>query len=301
MKPVLRLSKADEHGNGTLGMGLLLQQLKNSGLFEVELHEEPRLNAMRGERATTLYYNDKKIYLDFWEYGSPSHTMNVYNANFDLIVGLQHPNKEFKTFNDYYNRKQMFKELSDDERKAFLGKMVPWTFFPSRLMVPHVGKEESIGRSRVERDCFFCGKNWNCRRGMLESLEKQGIECTYSDQGFKGGRPFTDEKYLDKMVGSKYGLVLRGRNMRLTDCKNRREIDYMMLKKPLLIDYAPNYYEPLVHGEHYILIDQKTQIDSLEDMYNMKEIANNGYEWYKRNATPQGAAETFLRIMEEKL
>ena len=85
----------------------------------------------------------------------------------------------------------------------------------------------------------------------------------------------------------------------LTDCKNRREIDYMMLRKPLLLDYQPNYYNPLVAGEHYILIDKNTKIDSLCDLYNINEIAQNGYEWYKKNATPEAVAQTFLGIMND--
>jgi hypothetical protein len=74
----------------------------------------------------------------------------------------------------------------------------------------------------------------------------------------------------------------------------------MMLKKPLLLDYKPNYYNPLEPNKHYIFIDENTRIDSLDDMYNIEEIAQNGYEWYKQNATPEAIPRTFLQIMQDK-
>jgi hypothetical protein len=46
--------------------------------------------------------------------------------------------------------------------------------------------------------------------------------------------------------------VLAGRASMVTDAKNRREIDYMMLKKPLLLNYKPKYYDEMIEGKHYI-------------------------------------------------
>ena len=103
------------------------------------------------------------------------------------------------------------------------------------------------------------------------------------------------------MKGCKYGIVLAGRASPVTDFKNRREADYMMLKKPLLINYKPNYYNELVEGKHYIYIDEKTDIKSLENQYNIDEIAEAGYQWYLENMTPNSAAKVFRQIINEKL
>ena len=169
-------------------------------------------------------------------------------------------------------------------------------------MEEFVGNEQGLQQAMhpIESSCFFCGKDWKCRHGMLKSLNEQNIECIVSDQGLRFGKKIKIESYLHKMLSSRYGLILHGRNTALTDCKNRREIDYMIMHKPLLLNYKPFYYDHLIEGTHYIYIDEKTKIDSLSDMYNTEEIEHNAYEWYKRNATPMGAANIFLRIMQEK-
>ena len=114
-------------------------------------------------------------------------------------------------------------------------------------------------------------------------------------------KELTDEEYLKKMQGCKYGLVLHGRASAFSEFKNRREIDYMMMMKPLLLNYRPHYYNQLLEGKHYIYLDEKTEIKNLENMYNIEEIAKNGYEWYKNNASPLGVVQSFLKIMNDKL
>jgi hypothetical protein len=302
MKPKLRINKAQfEHPQSTLGMRDLLHGIGKSELFNVEFHDE-FVDAMRGMRATIVYYNDKKIYLDFWEYPTPAHTMEVYNAGFDRIIKLQHCNIDAANYNRRCRRKRFMSPLTDDQRAEYLSKFITWTFFPSGMMKNIIGREDELEAENypIEQDCFFCGKAWKCRSKMFQSLEEQGIECIRSSQELRSGRPLDNRQYLHKMRSSKYGLVLCGRSSMFTDCKNRREIDYMMLKKPVLLNYEPYYYNPLVAGKHYIRIDENTQINSLDKMYNIKEIAQNGYEWYKQNATPEAIPRTFLQIMQEQ-
>jgi len=302
MKLKLKVNKHQFNNPGsTLGMGELLRGVANSDLFEVDFHDD-YLGVMRGERATIIYYDDKKVYLDLWEYPNPSHNIKTYNANFDLIIKVQHQIFGIKHYDRYCNRKNILTTISSQEREAFLKKFVNWTFFPSALMSAVAGREDELISENypIERDCFFCGKEWRCRWGMFKVLKAQGIECVSSDQSLRKGKIFDRKKYLHYMRSSKYGMVLRGRSTPLTDCKNRREIDYMMLKKPLVMDYEPNYYNPLVAGKHYILIDENTDVKLLDKMYNIDEIANNGYEWYKQNATTEAIPRTFLQIMQDK-
>jgi hypothetical protein len=302
MKNKLILNKNDfSHGGTTLGMKLLLNTIGTSDLFDVEFHDET-IKAMRGERASIIYFNNKKIYLDLWEYSTPTHTMEILNAKFDLIIKVQHRILSLKDYNRYCDRKRVMKGTNDQIRTEYLAKIVPWTFFPSKMMEPYVGKEDELEKENIpiERDCFFCGKDWKCRKEIIKSLIEQGIECVFSNQELRQGKTLSHDDYLHKMKSSKYGLVVRGRSTPLTDCKNRREIDYMILKKPLLIDYEPYYYNPMVAGKHYILINKNTNIKSLESMYNMKDIANNGYEWYKNNASPSAISKTFLQIMTDR-
>lgn len=308
MKPRLSLCINDlSNPMMILGMNELLTHLIQSDIFEVSYHKN-RISACKGDRGSIIYYNDKKIYLDLWDYSTPTHTLQVFDANFDLIIKLQHPNITSEAFEGICQKRKMFLEKTAEDRKKFFDKIIPWTFFPSKMMKKFIGKEDEIPPATIEIHSFFCGKCWKCRSWYKQHIIEHGINFLDSDQAFhdlekygkSNGKPLTDEEYLTKMKSSKFGLVLHGRGSFVSEAKNRREIDYMMLKKPLLLNYKPNYYNPLIEGKHYIYFDNNTDLKNLENMYNIEEIAINGYQWYKRNASPEGVAKTFLQIMNEK-
>lgn len=284
----------------TLGMTELLRYLIDSGKFNISYHTE-RLVACRTERACTIYFDDKKILLDLWDYSSPTFTPEVFKANYDLIIKLQYRFMNQTEIDKECQNNKIFLEFSSEERKSFFGKIVPWTFFCSKMMKKYVDKEEQIQQSvPIERIGFFCGKDWRTRRGMKVKLKSEGIEYIQSDQEIHQ-KPFSDEDFLKRMQSSKYGIVIHGRGGMFSEAKNRREIDYMMMKKPLLLNYKPYYYNPMIEGKHYIYIDNNTDFKKIEDLYNINDIAESGYQWYKNNASPMGAVKTFLQIMEEKL
>jgi hypothetical protein len=298
----LEINRKQQNGHfGTLGMPFLLDVLKNSDLYEISLHEY-FLKTARDMRATTLFANGKKIYLDLWEYPTPCYTKNAYDAEFDLIIKVQDMDMGTKRAHRYLNRKKML-PFSMEEIQAYRDKIEPWTFFPSRLFTKYVGKEDELNESppEVDRLGFFCGKAWKCRNKIMASLSEKGLDVRKSNQGVKGGRKLTDEDFIDYMKKSKYGIVLAGRSTAVTDCKNRREMDYMMLRKPLLLNYHPYYYNKLVEGVHFIKIDENTDLNDLENQYNIEEIGENGYQWYLENVRPDGAANVFRQILKDKL
>jgi len=300
MKPKLALNDIDVASTyNTLGMAELLGYLIKSDLFEISKHNE-RIKVCKGERGALLYYNDKRVYVDFWEYALPTYSGEVHGANIDLIVKLQDTNQSDEQISNNFVRKNTFTSWTKEQRLDYWRKVVPWTFFCSRMMKQFIGKEDEIQPVPIERMAFFCGKEWKCRFAMRDKLKKDGIEWSSSSQEFRSMRPLTDDEYIQKMKSSKYGLVLHGRGSYATEGKNRREIDYMILKKPLLLNYKPYYYNQLEPGKHYIYIDANTDFNNLDKMYNIDEIAQNGYQWYKDNASPEGAAKVFLQIMTEK-
>jgi hypothetical protein len=191
-------------------------------------------------------------------------------------------------------------KFTDESLQEFVDKMVPWTFFPSRLCDPYVNKEEELFCDEIERVAFFCGKPWKCRHNILESIGNQGLEVIKSSQEKRSGKPLTDDQYIDYMRKSQYGIVLKGRASPVTDFKNRREADYMMMKKPLLLNYKPTYYNDFVDGVHFIYIDEKTDILKLEESHDIKKIAENGHQWYLDNMQPKGAANVFRQIMKDR-
>jgi len=301
-KPTLVIEKREFDNRGRtrgLGMKELLHFLHDSDLFDVSFHDE-KIQAPKAQMGTILYYQDKKVYLDVWEYQTPTYTKKILGQNLDLIIKLQDKPIPIDLFHRFCRKKGIWQEISKEEREILRSKVTSWTFFASRMFQKFAGKEDEIGTLPVDHMGFFCGKLWKGRHKMKAHLDASGIEYTKSSQEVRSGRPLSDEEYINKMKTSKYGIVLAGRGSLFAQGKNRREIDYMMLKKPLLINYQPFYYDPLVNGEHYIKIDEKTDFENLDKLYNIDEIANNGYEWYKRNASPMGASESFLRIMNDK-
>jgi len=284
----------------TLGKLICLNALRNSPLFDVSYHTD-RLKVIRGFHGSVIYFEGRKIFLDLWEYPTPTHTMEVYNANFDLIIELQHKPMTNAVYNQRCDKKKIL-PISEEYRNEFLKKIVPWSFFPSKMFEPFVGNEKSLHTNdKIKQDCFFYGRGWKCRHRMIKALRNQQVECLTGSKLHGTNKVVSDEMFFNQMKTSKYGLVLNGRASLFTDAKNRREIDYMMLKKPLLLSYKPYYYNSLIEGKHYIHINENTCIKSIESMYNIEEIANNGYQWYQDNATPSALAKVFLQIMQEKL
>lgn len=291
----INLSQIGKNG-GTLGYDFIVNILKDSGKFIISDHKDS-ISVVKGNRATILYFNGKKIYLDFWEYTAPTHMPQVVNANFDLIIKLQHKKITEDCYVSFLNCKKYLAEFTDEEKRVFFRKIVPWTFFPSKNMMPFIGKEDTLKSLPIEQIGFFCGRNWKARHGMKFKLDKEGVK--YISAEVQGQR-ISDEDYMHLMLSSKYGFVLPGRSTHITDSKNRREIDYMMMRKPLLISYHPYYYEELVHGKHFILIDDKTDFRNLDKMYNMEEMVDNAFKWYENNAKPEGIVNSFLKIMTDK-
>lgn len=287
---------------GTLGMVYTLSSIVGSGLFDIEYHD-CFFQTMRDYRATTVFYDfngqKKKIYIDFWEYQAPTHTSEVLNGGFDLIVKLQHIPVSADRYIEMCRAKNTFTGETDETIRAFLTKIVPWSFFPSRIMEPYIGKEETLWNKPIERDGFFCGKDWRCRRSLKKWMSNNNLEYSCSRQDEQGGMVVDDNEFLRKMRTSKFGIIGAGRGSWATEGKNRREIDYMMLKKPLLLNYKPYYYFPMVEGEHYIYWNGE-KLEDIAKKYDLDKIAENGYQWYKRYADKKVLGEGFKKILDDK-
>ena len=292
---------------GTLGMGYILSSLEKSELFDVEYHSE-NLKTQRGERASTLFFNDRKIYLDLWEYYNPTHSKEAYNANYDLFIKLQHVKMDMPVYHKRCKRKNVLQHITDEEREKFYSKIVPWTFFPSTEIIHHL-RDQKLGDGPIpslpeKHLAFFSGKKWKGRHKWLDMLAKQDGVIINPHNGSgrhqRGEGFMTAEDYRDDMLSSKYGLVLAGRGSMLTQAKNRREIDYMIMKKPFVINYEPYYYNDLIEGTHYILLKDGMTLDDLHNQYDLDAMVENAYQWYLDNATPMGVAKTFLQIMKSE-
>jgi len=285
----------------TLGMSEILNSLIGSGLFSVSFHDQPEPDTLRCERAQTIYLNNKKIYLDFWEYSQPTYSMEVLEANYDIIIKLQKPEMDHDRFEEKCNRKNVLTGVTYEKRHELFDKVVPWTFFPSKMLHEYILGNKPLPRREKEIFGFFCGKPWHQRNKLRDKFKEEGIvDFIDSDQTWKSTTTLQKDDYLQLMINSKFGISLHGRMSHFTEAKNRREIDYMFLKKPLLMNYCPHYYDPLIDGHHYVSINLNTDFKKLEDEYDWDKIAENGYNWYMKNASPYGVAESFMKIMKDR-
>lgn len=298
-KLLLHKPQFERPSQRTLGMAYTLNALKNSKVWtEIGTHEE-YISTCRDFHATILIVNGKRIYLDFWEYPSPSFSDAVYNANFDLIIKLQLRDMPIDWMVNEGRKNGFLVNKTDAEAKQFYQKIVPWSFFPSRLMTPYIGRESELFSSNIKRKGFFCGKDWKCRRRGKAAILRENMEYINSDQEI--GNIISDQRFLQMMMESQFGIVLQGRGSWPTDAKNRREIDYMMMKKPVLMNYKPFYYNQMVEGEHYIFWDGTKPLAEIEKTYDLNKIAEKGHQWYLENATPDALSATFNQICKEKL
>jgi len=298
--PILKINRKDiENPLRTLGMTEILRALEESNLFTVKYHDLS-ISAMRSERAAIIIFNSRRIYLDFWEYNTPTYTNKVFDYNFDLIIKLQHKPMTHEQYFKTCIRKRILEGRTDDEKISFLNKVIPWTFFCSRPVSKFLNGDLKLQNIPVDQDGFFCGKIWRCRGGWIKRLKDQNIKILSSNNEIRTGRVINDEDYLKEMIRSKYGIILRGRASHLTEGKNRREIDYMILKKPIIMNYKPFYYNPLIAGKHFIYMDEKTSLHDIDKVYNVSDIVNEASKWYEDNASPKGIAKSFLQIMTEK-
>ncbi len=300
MNLVLNKWQLDTGSLGTLGMSYILNSIAKDEEFNVSYHNEILEAGPRKCRATIVYVNQYKIYFDFWEYAGPTHTEEVFNANFDLIVRLQHPDVDFNAYLEECKKNNTFVNRDIADVKRFYDKIVPFSFFPSRILEPYLGKEKYLFSDKIDQYGFFCGRDWKCRREYKKRIINAGLEYLPSQLGVENCKPLSDGKFIEKMSTSKIGIVLHGRHGWASDMKNRREIDYLMMKKPLVLNYKPNYYDPLIDSEHYVYWNSQNILD-LEKTYDLEKIAENGHNWYLRNAPPLAISSLFKKVLKEKL
>jgi len=110
----LGINREQQNGSyGTLGMPYLLNVLKDSDFFDIYLHDE-FIKTSRDMRGTTLFCNDKKVYLDFWEYPTPTYQVPVYEYGFDLVIKLQDKHVDIDKVHKYLSRKRMLPKSKEE-------------------------------------------------------------------------------------------------------------------------------------------------------------------------------------------
>ena len=281
-----------------LGLPLFFHALKTSDLFDIDYHDETC-----GERHRTLQTlficNGRKIVLDTFESAYTTCSKEILEGNYDLILKLQQADMPVDDIVDFVV--DVLKTYSVDEIRAFYNKVVPWTFFHSRMFERDWKNKVIYTPSPHTNIGFFCGRDWDKRKPHMDELRQSGIEVFCSNHGGVPDIKLQNQDFIKRMLSSRLGIVLEGIDSPVTNGKNRREMDYMMVRKPLLLDYKPFYYNPLIPGKHYVYWDKN--IKELNAQYTNRELAEieqNAYEWYNNNASRLGVAKSLRQILQEK-
>ena len=189
--------------------------------------------------------------------------------------------------------------------QLFHGNCSPWIFWARHPRMLEKSINSGIfSYSERNTESIFLGKienniQYNGRMGhdWGKVIEEFSMPISFGDST---SYPYTQEEYLDKVKGSKFGLVLPGYGP-----KCNREIEYLGLGTvPIYTtDSGLHYYDSLEEGVHYLMVKTPEEIPSLIEKIDEKawnQLSINGREWYNKNCSRLGSFETTKKIIEER-
>jgi hypothetical protein len=151
---------------------------------------------------------------------------------------------------------------------------------------------ESIFLGKVENGVQLANRtqhDWSSTINLFSMPVQMGDSFTW---------PYTQDEYLEKVSGSKFGLCLPGYGP-----KCNREIEYLGLGVVPLMSPAVDtiYHEPLIEGLHYFQVKSPEEVS-----YTVQNCSKDRWEymsyncrkWYQRNCSCLGSYETTARIVE---
>ena len=263
-----------------------LERFKLAKVIEDEsVPKSSHAKTTRHEHSIFVKVNDKLIWIDTWDFHAPGYEwLSGKGADIDVacILKIQCSGKKFK-----------------DERKI---PIFPWTMFHMchtrwldnlndfRKMYKETPREHWLG---------FSGRMWGWRKKW--QIEMESMDYTQFI-GYGRTPPGDFIEYVKKMVKWRVGLSIIGKRDRLTDGKNRREVEYASVGMPMILNYRPHYFNQLIPGSHYLYCAKPEHLGKMMDnLMDDKELydnlSHNSLSWWEANASEKGICETFIQIM----
>ena len=146
----------------------------------------------------------------------------------------------------------------------------------------------SIFIGKIENSIQDKFRNNNKYQNYIEFFEMMNYNEKYK---------YSQNEYLNLLSHSKFGLCLRGYGP-----KCNREIELLALGTIPLItnDVDLTYYNNLIEGKHYYLINNPEDIDYYifnTDETKWKEMSSNCIEYYEKNCSIFGSFKTTIEII----
>jgi len=259
---------------------LMLKRMGDSGAFDVT-HKKfpPKLFALtRPGHMTPFILNGKKCFLDDWDYDYPTSTIdeeffdkNPEHKDLRYVFKIQYSKGETQKFTD-------------------LGKKFGFEVFPFFMFPRHDFELGSWKWKNKDHKylALFSGRVWKFRKPWKKYMGERPDCISVNDSHLKitnsRMNSVDDDVYLDILKNTKWGLCLRGKG---TDCKNRREVEYLSYGMPLVLDYKPYYpfddeFQP---NKDYVFVEKPQDLERLKDM-DPEPFARRSVELYRRYFNP---------------
>ena len=259
---------------------LMLRRMGESGIFNVEYRKfPPKLFALsRPGHMTPFILNGKKCFLDDWDYAYP--TSSISEEFFER--NPEHKDLKY-VFKIQYSRGEIpfFTKLGE----KFGIQIFPFFMFPRHDFELGSWKWKNGDHKYL---ALFSGRVWKFRRQWNAYMQKHpeciSVNDSYLKVTDKRMNAIDDDVYLDILKQTKWGLCLRGKG---TDCKNRREVEYLSYGMPLVLDYKPYYpfddeFQP---NKDYVYLEKPEDLEKLKDM-DPEYFSERSTYLYKRYFDP---------------
>jgi len=183
-------------------------------------------------------------------------------------------------------------------------RCIPWTFWARAPRLLEGTRSRGIKTySERSTESIFLGKienhiqNSNRRNQDWSTAGIELFNCPIDKPG-PDHYQYTQQEYLDLVGDSKFGLCLAGYGP-----KCNREVELLgMGTVPLFAPEVDNtYHEPLVEGEHFLLVETPEQVKEVIDSVSedkWTEMQKAGQEWFERNASTKGSYELTKKLVE---
>lgn len=185
--------------------------------------------------------------------------------------------------------------------RAACPNVMPWIFWPRRpMVVEKLIRERGLpGWGERETESVFIGNYENSVQARFrDTADDWGSAVAEFHNTAGSAHKFSQEEYLEKLRGSRFGLCLRG-----FGSKCHREVELMALGTVPVVTpevSISSYMDPPREGEHYIAADSpadmraKVAAVSREQWERMSRAC---HEWYMRNVHSSRAWESMIGHM----
>jgi hypothetical protein len=253
--------------------------------------QQKRLGSAQSQYTAQMIVDDKTVVINTREY---DFFIPAAAEEFDLVLDVQ------------YNPDRNWPE-----------NVQPFTMFAQRMTEFHTklpAYRDVIQQGTKRYKVGWSGCVWSKRRRMLDALGKYPwmfIRDNWTNNHRAGEGPnrrqfigLSYDEYVSEVSSWLWGLVLYGRGSNRKGAGNQREHEFSALGIPMILNYQPCYYEPMVPGKHFMYARAAHKVvDMLNETSEeyAKEIAHEAYQYWKLTMSPEGICSLFKRICRERL